>query len=138
MRPGGDEFVMYIEERPEARGEWVELASISASYVGVDLHPGRYFILAEDVLNRREWMGRWFRPTFSGRSLQREWLTTHFWKKLGAVRLLLHWTFWLLIEILISVYKTAKLGEAVFCVRFSWSWYWVARCWLLPESDLTY
>lgn len=52
MRPGVDEIIVQVKERPEAGGERVELASIAVPYVRVDLHPGWYFIPVEDALGR--------------------------------------------------------------------------------------
>ena len=63
MRPGVDEIIVQVEERPEAGGERVELASIAVPYVGVDSHPGGDFIPVEDAL------GRWcIRAGFGPRS----------------------------------------------------------------------
>ena len=73
MRPGVDELVVRVEERPKARGEGVELASVATAYVGVNLHPGGYIIPVEDVLH---WYERVCRcregVSFGGWSSRRE------------------------------------------------------------------
>lgn len=77
MGPGVDEIIVQIEERPEAGGERVELASVPVPYVRVDLHPGWYFIPVEDTL------GRCVRAGFCPRTR----FSNHFWKNLSVVQL---------------------------------------------------